>query len=85
VLLVFSVWPGYGPDAAEKTCRSHAVTAPTVAGPAVDKAVDPAEQAACKVPDFAIAIGHADKWKRHNNCKCAWVRGYRYAFFQNTP
>jgi hypothetical protein len=23
----------------------------------------------CKVPDFAIAMGHAEKWKLHNNCK----------------
>jgi uncharacterized protein DUF4395 len=23
----------------------------------------------CKVPDWAVAIGHADKWKLHNNCK----------------
>jgi hypothetical protein len=22
----------------------------------------------CKVPDFAKAIGHEDKWKLHNNC-----------------
>lgn len=23
----------------------------------------------CKVPAFAIAIGHVEKWKLHNNCK----------------
>jgi hypothetical protein len=23
----------------------------------------------CKVPDWAIAMGHADKWKLHHNCK----------------
>jgi hypothetical protein len=23
----------------------------------------------CKVPDWAVAIGHAEKWKLHNNCK----------------
>jgi hypothetical protein len=28
-----------------------------------------AEAERCKVPDFAIAMGHADKWKLHNNCK----------------
>jgi hypothetical protein len=28
-----------------------------------------AEQERCKVPDFAIAMGHAEKWKLHNNCK----------------
>jgi len=28
-----------------------------------------AEEERCKVPDFAIAIGHAEKWKLHNNCR----------------
>lgn len=28
-----------------------------------------AEAERCKVPDFAIALGHAEKWKLHNNCK----------------
>ncbi len=31
--------------------------------------VDPAEVERCKVPDFAEVIGHAEKWKLHNNCK----------------
>ena len=31
--------------------------------------VSKAEQERCKVPDFAIAMGHAEKWKLHNNCK----------------
>lgn len=30
--------------------------------------VDPAEAERCKVPDFAIAMGHEEKWKLHNNC-----------------
>ena len=32
-------------------------------------AMDPAEAARCKVPDFAKALGHEEKWKLHNNCK----------------
>jgi hypothetical protein len=32
-------------------------------------AVDPAEVERCKVPDFAKAMGHEEKWKLHNNCK----------------
>ena len=32
-------------------------------------AVSKAEEERCKVPDFAIAMGHADKWKLHNGCK----------------
>jgi hypothetical protein len=31
--------------------------------------IDPAEVERCKVPDFAKAIGHEEKWKLHNNCK----------------
>ena len=30
--------------------------------------VDAAELERCKVPDFAKAIGHEQKWKLHNNC-----------------
>jgi hypothetical protein len=31
--------------------------------------VDAAEAERCKVPDFAKAMGHEDKWKLHNNCQ----------------
>jgi hypothetical protein len=31
--------------------------------------VDAAEAERCKVPDFAKAMGHEEKWKLHNNCK----------------
>jgi hypothetical protein len=31
--------------------------------------IDPAEAQRCKVPDFAKAIGHEEKWKLHNHCK----------------
>jgi Domain of unknown function (DUF4395) len=30
---------------------------------------DPAEIERCKIPDFAKALGHEEKWKLHNNCK----------------
>lgn len=32
-------------------------------------AVDPAEAERCKVPEFAKALGHEEKWKLHNNCR----------------
>ena len=32
-------------------------------------AVDPAEIERCKVPEFAKAMGHEEKWKLHNNCQ----------------
>lgn len=31
--------------------------------------LDPAEVERCKVPDFAKALGHEEKWKLHNNCR----------------
>ena len=31
--------------------------------------MDPAEVERCKVPEFAKALGHEDKWKLHKNCK----------------
>lgn len=31
--------------------------------------IDPAEVERCKVPDFAKAMGHEEKWKLHNNCR----------------
>jgi len=37
--------------------------------PAQEAAIDPAEAERCKVPDFAKAMGHEEKWKLHNNCK----------------
>lgn len=37
--------------------------------PAESDAARKAEEERCKVPDFAIAMGHAEKWKLHNNCK----------------
>jgi hypothetical protein len=44
---------------------AQAATAlPTAQAPA-----DSAEAERCKVPDFAKALGHEEKWKLHNNCK----------------
>mgnify|MGYP000846792634 CR=1 FL=1 len=40
---------------------------PVAAQPTVP--VDPAEAERCKIPDFAKAMGHEEKWKLHNNCK----------------
>lgn len=31
--------------------------------------IDAAEAERCKVPDYAKAMGHEEKWKLHNNCK----------------
>lgn len=37
--------------------------------PAPQAAIDPAGAERCKVPDFAKAMGHEEKWKLHNNCQ----------------
>ena len=39
------------------------------AAPAESEAARAAEALRCKVPDYAIAMGHAKLWKLHNNCK----------------
>jgi hypothetical protein len=41
----------------------------TLAAPTVQAPTDPADAERCKVPDFAKALGHEEKWKLHNNCK----------------
>ncbi len=52
----------------------HTAPAPGVrleapaAGP-TSMPIDPAEAERCKVPEFAKALGHEEKWKLHNNCK----------------
>ena len=32
-------------------------------------AVAPAADGKCTPPDWAVAMGHAEMWKLHNNCK----------------
>ena len=39
------------------------------AAAASDAKADAAEQARCKVPEFAKALGHEQMWKLHNNCR----------------
>jgi hypothetical protein len=39
------------------------------AAPLSQADLDPAEVERCKVPEFAKAMGHEEKWKLHNNCR----------------
>ena len=48
-----------GSQSARQMQRSDTATTATI---------DPAEIERCKVPDFAKALGHEEKWKLHNNC-----------------
>ena len=59
----WGIWvKGHDPyvPAAQPAALAPAPRAPT--------AVDAAEAERCKVPDFAKAMGHEEKWKLHNNC-----------------
>jgi len=63
--LVLLTWQWVGPSAsamASVVDPAHAASTPT------GEAVDPAEQARCKVPEFAKAMGHEAQWKLHNHC-----------------
>jgi Domain of unknown function (DUF4395) len=42
---------------------------PDRAGTITSQKADVAANDDCKVPDWAVSIGHADKWKLHHNCK----------------
>ena len=42
---------------------------PAATRPAAAGARDPAEEERCKVPEFAKAMGHEEKWKQHNHCQ----------------
>jgi hypothetical protein len=55
-----------GFPAAEAGAATAAVAAAEQAAPA---AAASAVDDRCTPPDFAVAMGHAEKWKLHNNCK----------------
>ena len=58
-----TVWVA-GNDPYARPVLNAANLAAQPAGP-----VDAAEAERCKVPDFAKAMGHEEKWKLHNNCQ----------------
>lgn len=51
------------------TGPQKATQAPQTSASTPGAALDPAEAERCKVPDFAKALGHEEKWKLHNNCQ----------------
>ncbi len=62
-LIAFTAQWVYG-SGAPPMRSTPAATAPTAAG-----ARDPAEEERCRVPEFAKAMGHEEKWKQHNHCQ----------------
>ena len=51
------------------TGPQEATQAPRTSISTPGAAMDPAEAGRCKVPDFAKALGHEEKWKLHNHCQ----------------
>jgi hypothetical protein len=68
VLALFAVTVGGIAQRVYTTAPHNPVEAPPL-GSAPAAPIDPAEAERCKVPEFAKAIGHEEKWKLHNHCK----------------
>lgn len=66
MVVLFAVGVGVIAQAVYRTSPKnlHLVQRPDASPPAID----PAEAERCKVPDFAKAMGHEEKWKLHNHC-----------------
>ncbi len=62
-LIAFTAQWVYG-SGAPPLRSTPAANAPSSAG-----VRDPAEEERCKVPEFAKAMGHEEKWKQHNHCQ----------------
>lgn len=62
-LIAFTAQWVYG-SGARPVRSTPAANAPSAAG-----VRDPAEEERCKVPAFAKAMGHEEKWKQHNHCQ----------------
>lgn len=66
VALITVIWPwayqGSTARIPQTGITSHTAPDATPTNPS-------AEAERCKVPDFAKAMGHEEKWKLHNNCK----------------
>ena len=70
VLAVFAMVIGLSaPGLAGQGPAGHDKPARGTMNPGHPPATDPAEVERCKVPEFAKAIGHEEKWKLHNNCR----------------
>jgi hypothetical protein len=52
-----------------RTGTAKLAQVPQASAPVTTVTIDPAEAERCKVPDYAKALGHEEKWKLHNNCK----------------
>ena len=64
---LFAVMIGFVGQWVYGTGPKKSVQIPLTVAPAAP--IDPAEIERCKVPEFAKAMGHEEKWKLHNNCQ----------------
>lgn len=69
VLLLFALALGAIVQWVYRTAPQAASQLQQPASSTPDIPVDAAEAVRCKVPEFAKALGHEEKWKLHNNCK----------------
>lgn len=69
ILAVFVVAVGAVAQWVYSTGPQRLEQLPQTSAAAPTAPIDPAEAERCKVPDFAKALGHEEKWKLHNNCK----------------
>lgn len=64
---LFAVMIGFVGQWVYATGPKKSVQIPLAVAPSAP--IDPAEIERCKVPEFAKAMGHEEKWKLHNNCQ----------------
>jgi hypothetical protein len=69
ILAAFVVLMGGVVQWVERTNPLKPVPLSQASAAAPSTPADPADAARCKVPDFAKAMGHEEKWKLHNNCR----------------
>ena len=69
VVLAFAVTIGAIAQWVYRTAPPRQIQIPQAMGAAPTGPIDPVEVERCKVPEFAKALGHEEKWKLHNNCK----------------
>ncbi len=69
ILMLFFVLLGTVWQSVYRTGTPRLIPVAQAVNAAPAPALDPAEQERCKVPEFAKALGHEEKWKLHNNCR----------------
>jgi hypothetical protein len=69
MVLLFAVGVGATAQWVYRTGPPTLSQAPQAGSATPAAAIDPAEAERCKVPDFAKAMGHEEKWKLHNHCR----------------